>query len=154
METNKSMENRRSKFFGFPVVFESHRSKTFEVTCGQDINQIAPRLLLLLSIGSSRSWTLSIPACCWIRTLSLSYAIAETKQIRNCFFRGSGGSTAVGCRPHDREVLGSNPSGCWTFFSSLSHQWCVLNSGPSRRCNSTDFPIKNKRMLGCAKQAY
>ena len=109
------MGNRRSKFFGFPVVFESHWSKTFEVTCGDEINQIAPRLLLLLSIGSSRSWTLSIPACCWIRTLSWSDAIAETKQIRNCFFRGSGGST-----PHDSEVLGSNPTGCWTLLNPIS----------------------------------
>ena len=52
---------------------------------------------------------------------------------------GSGCSTAKERTPHDREVLGSNPARCWDFFSSLSHQWCVLNLYPSRRCNTTDF---------------
>ena len=42
------------------------------------------------------------------------------------------------------EVMGLNPAaGCWAFFfSTLSCQQCILNSGPSQRCNTTDFPIK------------
>ena len=38
------------------------------------------------------------------------------------------------------EDVGSNPDGCGA-FSSLSYQQYILNSGPSRRCNTTDFPI-------------
>ena len=41
------------------------------------------------------------------------------------------------------EVVGLNPTGCWAFFfSSLSHQYSVLNSGPLWRFDITDFPIK------------
>ena len=41
------------------------------------------------------------------------------------------------------EVMGSNPARCWAFFlSSLSYQECVLNSDPSQRCNTSDFPIE------------
>ena len=37
--------------------------------------------------------------------------------------KGRGCSTVVECTPpHDREVVGSNPAGCWAFFSSLSPQ--------------------------------
>ena len=43
-------------------------------------------------------------------------------------------STTVVHTPRDREVVDSNPAGCWAFFSSLSFsvsfcifQWCVLN---------------------------
>ena len=37
-------------------------------------------------------------------------------------------STVVEHTPRDREVVGSNPAGCWaSFFSSLSYQQCVLN---------------------------
>ena len=43
---------------------------------------------------------------------------------------GSGCITAVEHTPHDREVVGSNPAGCWAFFSSLSYQKCVLNQVP------------------------
>ena len=47
------------------------------------------------------------------------------------------------------EDLGLNPARCWAFFfSSLSNQLCVLNSGPSQRCNTSDFPIK----IGLAMQ--
>ena len=35
---------------------------------------------------------------------------------------GSGCSTAVERTPHNIEVVGSNPAGCWAFFSSLSSQ--------------------------------
>ena len=30
---------------------------------------------------------------------------------------GSGCSTAVECKPHNREVVGLLPTGCWSFFS-------------------------------------
>ena len=32
---------------------------------------------------------------------------------------GTGCSTAVDGTPHDREVVGSNPAGCWAFYSLL-----------------------------------
>ena len=57
----------------------------------------------------------------------------------NNVYLGSGCSTAVEHTPHDSEVVGSNPTGCWAFFSD---QQCVLNSGPSGRCNTTAFPIQ------------
>ena len=39
------------------------------------------------------------------------------------------------------------------FFSSLSSQQCVLHSGPSRRCNTADFPIKMKAQLCCLRRS-
>ena len=35
------------------------------------------------------------------------------------------------------------PPGTGLIFSSLSSQQCILHSGPSKRCNATDFPTKN-----------
>ena len=60
---------------------------------------------------------------------------------------GSGCSTAVERRPRNREVVGSNPARCWAFFSSLFSQWCILNLGPSKRCNTPDFPTKNNSSI-------
>ena len=61
---------------------------------------------------------------------------------------GSSCSTAVECTPRNRELVGLNPAGCRaSYFSSLFSQKCVLKSGQGR-CNTTDFPIKNK--LSCA----
>ena len=37
---------------------------------------------------------------------------------------GSGCTTEVEHMPHDREVMGLNPTECWAFFSSLSYQQC------------------------------
>ena len=42
---------------------------------------------------------------------------------------GSDCSTVVERKPSYRESVGSNPA----FFSSLSSQLCILNSGPSKR---------------------
>ena len=42
---------------------------------------------------------------------------------------GSSCSTAIEHMLHDREVMGSNPVGCWV-FSSLPYQWCILNQVP------------------------
>ena len=55
---------------------------------------------------------------------------------------GSGCSTAVERTPHIKEVVGSNPARCWALFSPLFSHYCVLNSGHSRRYNTSDFPIK------------
>ena len=53
---------------------------------------------------------------------------------------GSGCSTGVEHTPRDREVMGSNPAGCWAFFSTLSfseylsiHQWRDLNPVPQAK---------------------
>ena len=35
--------------------------------------------------------------------------------------------TAVERMAQDIGVVGSDPAGCWAFFSSLSHQQCILN---------------------------
>ena len=56
---------------------------------------------------------------------------------------GSGCITAVERMPHDREVVGLNPAGCWAFFLfSIPSVVRALNSGLSWRCNTTDFLIK------------
>ena len=41
------------------------------------------------------------------------------------------------------EAVGLDPAG-WQafFFSSLSFQWCALDTDPSQRCNTVDFLIK------------
>ena len=36
----------------------------------------------------------------------------------------------VAYRTTDRELLGLIPAGSWAFFSSLSHQKCLLNQVP------------------------
>ena len=52
-------------------------------------------------------------------------------------------AVVVLCTHHNRVVVGSNPAGVLGFFKSyLSLKQCVLNLGLSRRCNTTDFPIK------------
>ena len=52
-------------------------------------------------------------------------------------------SSAVEHLPRVREVIGSNPAGCWAFVSSLLLcQWCFLKQVP-QWCDTSDFPIKN-----------
>ena len=55
---------------------------------------------------------------------------------------GDGCSSAVESMSHNREVMDSNPARYWAFFSSQSWQDCVFNSGPSLRCNTSNFPIQ------------
>ena len=49
--------------------------------------------------------------------------------------------------PHNEEVVGSNPAWCWAFLSAISSHQCVLISGPSKRCNPTDFPTKKTQLF-------
>ena len=62
-------------------------------------------------------------------------------QLRNGILFGSSCSTAVECTTQNREVLSSNPVRHRAFFP-LSSQWHVLDSGPSRMCNTAVFPIE------------
>ena len=55
---------------------------------------------------------------------------------------GSGCSRMAELTAHEREVVGSNPDRCLACFLFSINQQCAFNSGPSRRCNTTDFPIK------------
>ena len=44
---------------------------------------------------------------------------------------------------HNQEVVSSNPYECSTFISfSFSPQSSILHTDSSRRCNTTDFPLK------------
>ena len=48
---------------------------------------------------------------------------------------GLGCSPAVEHMPHNQEIVGLNPAGCWAFSSSsnfptLLHQWSVLKHAP------------------------
>ena len=70
----------------------------------------------------------------YLGPIKVTYNITVANEDINAKF----GSTGVE-RTRGR---GFNPAGCWAFFSSLSSQWCVLNSGPLRRYSTSDFPIK------------
>ena len=53
---------------------------------------------------------------CWIkRAISPLFFIITKKPS----WLGSSCGTVVGHTPHDREVVGLNPAGCWSFFSSF-----------------------------------
>ena len=60
---------------------------------------------------------------------------------RDTALRGSESSIAVERTPCNREAMGLNPAECRAFFSSLSSQYCILNSGTLRSCNTTYFSL-------------
>ena len=64
----------------------------------------------------------------------------------NSFLGGGGGGSSCSAAVSAHLVTDMSwvrfPAGCLAFFSSLSSQYSILNSGPSRRCNSTEFPSK------------
>ena len=56
---------------------------------------------------------------------------------------GSSCSTAVDQRSKTLEVVGLNSARCWAFSSLLYPiSSASLHSGPSWRCNTSDFPNK------------
>ena len=62
----------------------------------------------------------------------------------NVLGSGSSCSTAIEHMPRDREVVGSNPDGCWAFFSLLflSLYLSLSISGVCLIRITTDFPGK------------
>ena len=100
------------------------------------LRRICSRSRLWRSVGSKKRKRL------WLK-LTDSEALTSSRKSRLvifCFFilLSSGCSSAVERTPHDREVVGFYPAGFWAF----SLLYPILNSGPSWRCNTTDFPIK------------
>ena len=77
-------------------------------------------------------WVTPVDVALVVVTQVIEESTCEGK-LRSSTTLGSGCSTTAERMPRNREVVGSNP---------LSSQKCILNSGPSRRCNNTDFPIK------------
>ena len=86
---------------------------------------------------SSRSSSRSGKAKVWVKRF-----LRIMKQLSWC---SSCSTTVVKLVPHNQEVVGSNPAGCWAFPNFL-HQWSALNQVPQGRAPLT---VLWKKKNGC-----